>query len=52
MEMTSNCDVTNSAHQKQITTIWPWTNPPPWKFTAYATDCWSCWNSSVLCTAD
>jgi len=41
MEMTSNCDVTNSAHQKQITTIWPWTKPPPWKFSAYATvnDC-------------
>ena len=28
MEMTSNCDVTNSAHQKQITTIWPWTKSP------------------------
>ena len=28
MEMTSNCDVINSAHQKQITTIWPWTKPP------------------------
>ena len=37
MEMTSNCDVTNSAHQKQITTIWPWTKPPPWTFAAYAT---------------
>ena len=37
MEMTSNCDVTNSAHQKQITAIWPWTKPPPWKFSAYAT---------------
>ena len=28
MEMTSNCDVTNSAHQKQTTTIWPWIKPP------------------------
>ena len=37
MEMTSNCDVINNAHQKQITTIWPWTKPPPWKFSAYAT---------------
>jgi len=26
IEMTSNCDVTNSAHQIQMTTIWPW----PW----------------------
>jgi len=23
MEMTSNCDVTNSTHQMQMTTIWP-----------------------------
>jgi len=37
MDMTSNCDVTNSAHQIQMTTIWPWTKPP-WKFSAYATD--------------
>jgi len=37
MEMTSNFDVTNSTHQIQMTTIWPWTNPPPWKFSAYAT---------------
>ena len=36
MEMLSNCDVTNSAHQIQMTTIWPWTKPP-WKFSAYAT---------------
>jgi len=28
MEMTSNCDVTDGAHQIQMTTIWPWTNPP------------------------
>ena len=28
MEMTSNCDVTNSAHQIQMTTIRPWTKPP------------------------
>ena len=27
MEMTSNCDVTNSAHQIVMTTIWPWTKP-------------------------
>jgi len=31
MEMTSNFDVTNSAHQIQITTIRPWTNLPPMK---------------------
>jgi len=28
MEMTSNCDVTNSAHQIQMTTLWPWTKTP------------------------
>jgi len=28
MEMTSNCDVTDSAHQIQMTTIWPWTKRP------------------------
>jgi len=38
MEMMSNCDVTNSEHQIQMTTIRPWTKPPPWKFSAYATD--------------
>jgi len=37
MDMTSNCDVTNSAHQIQMTTIWPWTTTPQWKFSAYAT---------------
>jgi len=37
MEMTSNCDVTNSAHQIQMTTIWPWTKTSPWKFSPYAT---------------
>ena len=37
MEMTSNCDVTNSEHQIQMTTIWPWTKHPPWKFSAYTT---------------
>ena len=31
MEMTSNCDITNNEHQIQMTTIWPWTNPPPMK---------------------
>jgi len=35
--MTSNCDVKNSAHQIQITTICHWMEPPPWKFSAYAT---------------
>ena len=35
-------DVTNSAHQIQMTTIWPSheTKTLPWKFSAYATD----WN--------
>jgi len=28
MEITSICDVTNSAHQIQMTTVWPWTKPP------------------------
>jgi len=28
MQMTSDCDVTNSAHQIQMNTIWPWRNPP------------------------
>jgi len=28
MYMTSNCDVTNSAHQIKMTTIWPWTKNP------------------------
>jgi len=28
MNMTSNCDVTNNAHQKQMTTICHWMNPP------------------------
>jgi len=36
MNMTSNCDVTNSAHQIQITTTCHWMNPL-WKFSAYAT---------------
>jgi len=27
-EMTSNCDVTSSEYQIQMTTIWPWTKPP------------------------
>jgi len=31
MEMTSNCDATNSAHQMQMTTLWPWTKTPPMK---------------------
>ena len=36
MNMTSNCDVTNSAHQIHMTAICHWMNPP-WKFSAYAT---------------
>ena len=32
IEMTSNCDVTNSEHQIQMTTIRPWTKPPPMNF--------------------
>ena len=35
--MTSFCDVTNSAHQIQMTTLCRWMNPPPWKVSAYAT---------------
>jgi len=31
MEITSNCDVTNSEHQIQMTTIWPWTKAPTMK---------------------
>ena len=34
--MTSNCDVTNSAQQIQMTTLCHWMKPP-WKFSAYAT---------------
>jgi len=37
MNMTSNCDVANSAHQTKMTTICHWMNPPPWKFSAYTT---------------
>jgi len=29
MTMTANCDVTNSAHQIQMSTICHWMNPPP-----------------------
>ena len=35
--MTSFCDVTNSAHQIQITTLCHWMKPRPWKVSAYAT---------------
>jgi len=35
--MTSFCDVTNSAHQIQMTTLCHWMKPPPWKVSAYAT---------------
>jgi len=31
MNMTSNCDVTNSTHQIQMTTICHWMSPPPMK---------------------
>jgi len=31
-----NCDVTNSRHQMQMTTICHWIQPP-WEFSAYAT---------------
>ena len=37
MNMTSNCDVTNSAHQIKMTTICHWMKNPWWKFSAYAT---------------
>jgi len=37
MNMTSNCDVTNSANQIQVTTVCHWMKLPPWKFSAYAT---------------
>jgi len=43
MNMTSNCDVTNRAHQILMTTIYtndyhmPLSETPPWKFSAYAT---------------
>ena len=36
MNMTSNCDVTNSGHQMQMTTTCHWMTPP-WEFSAYAT---------------
>jgi len=40
--ITSNCDVTNSAHQIKMTTLCHWMTPP-WKFSAYATaDVTSC----------
>jgi len=37
MNMTLNRGVTNSAHQIQMTTICH-NEPPPWKFSACATD--------------
>ena len=37
INMTSNCDVTKSAHQIQMTIICHWMKPPPRKFSAYAT---------------
>jgi len=41
MNMTSNCDVTNSAHQIQMTTICHRMTPPG-KFSAYATAAVEC----------
>ena len=37
MNMSSNCDVTNSAHQIQMTNICHWMKTPPWKFSADVT---------------
>jgi len=34
--MMSNCDVTNSGHQIQMTTIYHWMKSP-WEFPAYVT---------------
>ena len=48
MEMTSNCDVTNSKQEIQMTTIWPWTKPPLWKFSAYTTDSFHTANAPQL----
>jgi len=44
--MTSNCDVTNSTQQIQMTTLCHWMKPLPWKFSAYATE----WERPVPCT--
>ena len=38
MNMTSNCNVTNSSRQMQVTTICHWMKTNPWKFSAYAAD--------------
>jgi len=48
MNMTANCDVTNIAHQIQMTTICHWMNPPR-KCSAYATS-YSCLRSTVTCS--
>jgi len=37
MHTTSNCDVTKTAHHKQMTTICHWMKPPAWKFSAHTT---------------
>jgi len=37
MNMMPKCDVTNSTHQIQMTTICHWMKSPPWKFSEYAT---------------
>jgi len=36
MNVTSNCDVTNSAHQIQMTNIGVWMKPLLWKCSAQA----------------
>ena len=43
MNITSNCDVTNSGHQIQLTTICHWITPP-WKFSAYV----AVWNLVLI----
>jgi len=44
MNMTSNFDVTNGAHEIQMTTICHWRKPPSWKFSTYATGNTRWWN--------
>jgi len=39
MNMTSTCDIKNSAHQMQMITICHWIKSPSWTFFAYATAC-------------
>jgi len=37
LNVTSDCDVKNNAHQIQMSTICHWLKPSPWKVPAYAT---------------